>query len=138
MARDRSCGPELDAGIWNSSALDRLDKHRKTGKAIVIQKAGDFGFAPRITAHRTADLLKTGGRTPILLLDDIFDRLDANRVEEIVKLVSGDEFGQIFISDTNRHSFDKILTSFNNNYHVYTVENGEIALMTAQPETRNP
>ncbi|MGI6046728.1 MAG: DNA replication/repair protein RecF [Petrimonas sp.] len=74
-------------------------------------------------------LLKTGKRTPILLLDDIFDRLDANRVEEIMKLVSSDEFGQIFISDTNRESFDKILNSFNDNYHVYFVENGEINLM---------
>lgn len=75
-------------------------------------------------------LLKTGKRTPILLLDDIFDRLDAYRVEELVKLVSGDEFGQIFISDTNRESFDKILERINNSHHVYAVENGEIGLMT--------
>ena len=47
-------------------------------------------------------LLQTGHTTPILLLDDVFDRLDANRVEEIVRLVSGSEFGQIFLSDTNR------------------------------------
>lgn len=71
-------------------------------------------------------LLKTGKRTPILLLDDIFDRLDANRVEEIVKLVSSDEFGQIFISDTNRESFDKILERINNSYHIYSVKDGEI------------
>lgn len=71
-------------------------------------------------------LLKTGKRVPILLLDDVFDKLDANRVEEIVKLVSGDEFGQIFISDTNRESFDKILERINNSYRIYSVENGEI------------
>ena len=42
-------------------------------------------------------LKQTGGnRTPLLLLDDIFDKLDASRVEQIVKLVSGDSFGQIF------------------------------------------
>lgn len=75
-------------------------------------------------------LLKTGGRTPILLLDDIFDRLDANRVEEIVKLVASDEFGQIFISDTNRESFDKILSRINNSYHIYSVADGEIFRMT--------
>jgi DNA replication and repair protein RecF len=45
----------------------------------------------------------------ILLLDDIFDRLDTSRVEEIVKLVSSSDFGQIFISDTNRESLDEIL-----------------------------
>lgn len=71
-------------------------------------------------------LLKTGKRKPILLLDDVFDKLDAHRVEEIVKLVSGDDFGQIFISDTNRESFDKILERINNDYHIYSVENGEV------------
>lgn len=71
-------------------------------------------------------LLKTGNKTPILLLDDIFDRLDAERVEEIVKLVSGEEFGQIFISDTNRESLDKILNRLHNNFHIYTVSNGDI------------
>ena len=71
-------------------------------------------------------LLKTGSKTPILLLDDIFDRLDADRVGEIVKLVSGDEFGQIFISDTNRSSLDKILNRLHNNFHIYTVADGNI------------
>lgn len=71
-------------------------------------------------------LLETGKTTPILLLDDIFDRLDANRVEEIVKLVSGSEFGQIFISDTNRESLDGILERTHGNYHIYSVANGEI------------
>lgn len=46
---------------------------------------------------------------PILLLDDVFDKLDERRVERIVDLVSGDQFGQIFMSDTNRKYLDKIL-----------------------------
>ena len=71
-------------------------------------------------------LLETGKTTPILLLDDIFDRLDAERVEEIVKLISGKEFGQIFISDTNRESLDGILKRMHENYHIYSVANGEI------------
>src|SRR5690554_1154317 len=74
-------------------------------------------------------LLKTGHTVPILLLDDIFDRLDAHRVEEIVKLVSGPGFGQIFISDTNRQSLDKILERFHDNYKVYSVDNGVITPM---------
>jgi DNA replication and repair protein RecF len=40
-------------------------------------------------------------RKPILLLDDIFDKLDASRVEAIIKIVSNDDFGQVFITDTN-------------------------------------
>lgn len=71
-------------------------------------------------------LLKTGNTTPILLLDDIFDRLDSKRVEEIVKLVSEPEFGQIFMSDTNRESLDSILDMMNNNSHIYSVADGEI------------
>ncbi len=71
-------------------------------------------------------LLATGHTRPILLLDDIFDRLDAKRVEEIVKLVSGPEFGQIFLSDTNRESLDKILSRTDNNAHIYAVTDGEI------------
>ena len=75
-------------------------------------------------------LLKTGGRTPILLLDDVFDKLDANRVEEIVKLVSSDEFGQIFISDTNRESFDQILERIGNDYRIYSVDKGAVEPIT--------
>ncbi|MBK5194705.1 MAG: DNA replication and repair protein RecF [Proteiniphilum sp.] len=75
-------------------------------------------------------LLKTGHTTPILLLDDIFDRLDTKRVEEIVKLVSGPEFGQIFLSDTNRESLDRILERTDNNSHIYSVIDGDINLMT--------
>lgn len=74
-------------------------------------------------------LHNAGNKTPILLLDDIFDRLDAKRVEEIVKLVSSDEFGQIFISDTNRESFDQILERIGNNHHIYSVNDGDITLI---------
>jgi hypothetical protein len=49
------------------------------------------------------------GFLPILLLDDIFDKLDQNRVEQIIKLVSGNNFGQIFITDTSRERMNNIL-----------------------------
>ena len=75
-------------------------------------------------------LLKIGRTTPILLLDDIFDRLDANRVEEIVKLVSEPTFGQIFISDTNRESLDKILEQQQNDFRIFAVDRGEITLIS--------
>ncbi len=64
--------------------------------------------------------------TPLLVLDDVFDKLDETRVKEIIKLVSSDDFGQIFISDTNRQSLDRILQPFNNNYHLYSVTDGAI------------
>lgn len=65
--------------------------------------------------------------TPLLLLDDIFDKLDASRVEQIVKLVAGDRFGQIFITDTNREHLDKILKKTQKEYKVFEVINGVVA-----------
>lgn len=63
---------------------------------------------------------------PILLLDDIFDRLDSERVERIVEMVQGDDFGQIFITDTDRQHLTEILKP-NNNAKIFHVENGQIA-----------
>ena len=63
---------------------------------------------------------------PILLLDDIFDKLDANRVEKIIGLVGGDRFGQIFITDTNRKYLDRILETMEQDYSLFKVEKGEI------------
>ncbi|MDR3794345.1 DNA replication and repair protein RecF [Phocaeicola sp.] len=73
-------------------------------------------------------LKRTGsGTTPLILLDDIFDKLDALRVEQIVKLVAGDSFGQIFITDTNRDHLDRILKKIEGDYKLFEVENGEVS-----------
>ena len=75
-------------------------------------------------------LKRTGsGTTPLILLDDIFDKLDALRVEQIVKLVAGDNFGQIFITATNREHLDRILHKIGSDYKMFRVEQGEIAEM---------
>lgn len=63
---------------------------------------------------------------PILLLDDIFDKLDASRVEQIVRIVGGDSFGQIFLTDTNREHLDRILRGSELDYRLFYVENGVI------------
>lgn len=72
-------------------------------------------------------LKRTGSQTtPLVLLDDIFDKLDASRVEQIVKLVAGDNFGQIFITDTNRDHLDKILKKIDGDYKLFEVEGGMV------------
>ena len=63
---------------------------------------------------------------PILLLDDIFDKLDSERVEKIINLVSGDSFGQTFITDTNRKYLDRILETMEHDYTLFEVENGKV------------
>ena len=83
---------------------------------VIALKLAQFDFLRR-TASQT---------TPLLLLDDIFDKLDARRVEQIVRLVSSDNFGQIFITDTNRDHLDQILQNSHLDYKIFHVENGEI------------
>ena len=63
---------------------------------------------------------------PILLLDDIFDKLDSERVERIIQLVVGQEFGQIFITDTDRQHLTTLLAIHGDKAKVWEVSNGEI------------
>lgn len=57
--------------------------------------------------------------TPILLLDDIFDKLDESRVSHIIDLVNNDEFGQIFITDTHFERTEKAIKKSENPYQIF-------------------
>ncbi len=59
--------------------------------------------------------------TPILLLDDIFDKLDETRVAQIVALVDNDEFGQLFISDTHADRTEKVVKTINQSYKIFNL-----------------
>lgn len=61
---------------------------------------------------------------PILLLDDIFDKLDSERVERIIRLVSSDRFGQIFITDTDRQHLTNIFEKISDSAAIFQVTNG--------------
>ena len=58
---------------------------------------------------------------PILLLDDIFDKLDENRVSHIVSLVATNELGQIFLSDTHADRTEKVVKSSNQSYKIFKI-----------------
>ncbi|MBQ7222432.1 MAG: DNA replication and repair protein RecF, partial [Bacteroidales bacterium] len=62
--------------------------------------------------------------TPILLLDDVFDKLDIERVSKIIALVSGPEYGQIFITDSNDARLHDIVRGLNSEYLLYTAKDG--------------
>jgi DNA replication and repair protein RecF len=64
-------------------------------------------------------LKKQSGQKPILLLDDIFDKLDETRVGKIVEMVNDDEFGQLFISDTHPERTEKIVKSTLQSYKLF-------------------
>lgn len=70
-------------------------------------------------------LHRASGLRPLLLLDDIFDKLDAGRVERIMNLVTSDEFGQIFITDTDRSHLHSIVDRATGGDHrLWSVSNG--------------
>lgn len=72
------------------------------------------------------DFLRKSGyhTTPLLLLDDIFDRLDSQRMERIIQLVSSEDFGQTFISDTNRENLDRILARTQHTFRLFNCIQG--------------
>ena len=122
-AKDRIMGYSLH-GVHRDDLVFTLGGHpiRREGSQgqhktfVVALKLAQFDFLRRTN----------GGNTPILLLDDIFDKLDASRVEQIVTLVAGEEFGQIFITDTNRSHLDQILAASSHDYKIFHVDAGEI------------
>lgn len=71
-------------------------------------------------------LKNASGIKPILLLDDIFDKLDSNRVSKIIELVSEEKFGQIFITDTNREHLEKIVEEIKTENQIFRIEEGKV------------
>jgi DNA replication and repair protein RecF len=120
--RDKILG-YTSAGIHKDDFNFLLDQYliRKIGSQgqnktyLIALKLAQFRF-----------LVEKGSSTPLLLLDDLFDKLDAKRVEQIIKLVVQPEFGQIFITDTNRKYPDEILAGIQHDYKLFQVEKGVI------------
>ena len=69
---------------------------------------------------------RKAGLSPVLLLDDIFDKFDAERVEQIIKLVGNHRFGQIFITDTHQNRLQDILLSHNTDYRLFKIDDNEV------------
>ncbi len=66
------------------------------------------------------DFLKEqSGFTPLLLLDDIFDKLDENRVAQIIGLVDDENFGQLFISDTHAERTENVVKQVHQSYKIF-------------------
>ena len=121
--RDRAIGYSLH-GIHRDDLDLTLDHHplKREGSQgqnktfLISLKLAQFDF-----------LRQTGSKTtPLLLLDDIFDKLDAQRVEQIVGLAADGQFGQIFITDTNRENLDRILNRSKGDYRIFNVKGGEV------------
>ncbi len=64
---------------------------------------------------------------PILMLDDIHDKLDEHRVKKLIELVSAEEFGQVFITDTSKERIQKLFKGINSEIKIFKVKDGTIS-----------
>lgn len=99
----------------NESLIRHVGSQGQNKTYLIAMKLAQFSF-----------LATQSSTMPILLLDDIFDKLDAERVEQIIQLVGSEQFGQIFITDTNRKYLDRMLKAIQQDYTVFKVEAGQV------------
>lgn len=134
-------------GEQDTSMLDLLERNRQRDSMMRFTTAGPHRDDISLTlssmpVRRTASqgqqktftialrlaqyefLCEWTGLKPLLLLDDIFDKLDTTRVEAIISVVAQDTFGQIFITDTNRKHLDEILEHIPAEHALWTVHDG--------------
>ena len=113
---------------WTSQGIHKDDLDMRFGEWPLKQVGSQGQQRTFVLAMKLAQALylaDSTGEAPILLLDDIFDRLDSERVERIVAMVQGEQFGQIFITDTDRQHLSEILQP-NEGAKIFHVEEGKI------------
>ena len=118
-----SQGPHKDdldmrLGEW---PLKQVGSQGQQRTFVLALKLAQALYLSRVESQKS----KVESNKPILLLDDIFDRLDSQRVERIVEMVQGEEFGQIFITDTDRQHLTEIIHP-GPEAKIFHVENGVI------------
>ena len=118
-----SQGPHKDdldmrLGEW---PLKQVGSQGQQRTFVLALKLAQALYLSRVESQKS----KVESNKPILLLDDIFDRLDSQRVERIVEMVQGEEFGQIFITDTDRQHLTEIIQP-GPDAKIFHVENGVI------------
>ncbi|MDR0766087.1 MAG: DNA replication/repair protein RecF [Odoribacteraceae bacterium] len=126
LARDRlltytTVGVHRDdvAMTLSGYPVKRLGSQGQKKSFLTALKFAQFAYLTRVT-----------GMKPLLLLDDVFDKLDADRVSRIVQVVSGDRFGQVFVTDTNRKHIDEILYLHSTNFKIFQVTKQSISPVT--------
>ena len=104
------------AGIHKDDLLFEIDDYP-------VKKFGSQGQQKSyLIALKLAqfDFIKQQSKVkPILLLDDIFDKLDDSRVSQLIKLVNSDDFGQLFISDTHKERTEEVVKKTEQTYKIF-------------------
>lgn len=123
-------------------AKDRLARHSTQGihkddlimriNGFPVKKFGSQGqqktFVIAIKLAQFEYTRQKKGFKPILLFDDIFDKLDDNRVQQIVHLVNENNFGQVFITDTQKQRVENIFQQAEIDHKIFSVSNGSIEI----------
>lgn len=97
--------------------IKRIGSQGQQKTLMVALKLAQFEF-----------IRQNNGQKPILLLDDIFDKFDGDRVKQIIHLVAGEQFGQIFIADTNKHRIEAVLAELHSDYRIFEIDEEGIHL----------
>ena len=95
--------------------IKRIGSQGQQKTYLVSLKLAQFEFLKAIKDIR-----------PIMLLDDVFDKFDASRVKQILKLVADEAFGQIFITHTNLDRMNTILKELNIDHKLFHVQTGNV------------
>ena len=107
-----------------------------------IKKVGSQGqqksFLIALKLAQFQIIKQISGKLPILLLDDLFDKLDMTRVEYLLSLVAGETFGQIFITDSNKVRINQILARVDSTAKSFEVHGGTYQEQPAQSDAPAP
>ena len=105
-------------GIHKDDLLFEMD-------SILIKKTGSQGqqksFLISLKLAQMSLVKELTHKTPVLLLDDIFDKLDDTRVAQLIKLVNQENFGQIFITDTHRERTENVVKKINEESIIFEI-----------------
>ena len=122
---------------FTTAGIHRDDLVLKIG-GYPLRKYGSQGqqksFLIALKLAQYAVVAQTKGERPILLLDDLFDKLDAGRVEQLIRLVSDNTFGQILITDCNPTRLKRILDKAGGDYTLFSVAEGAVTQERAATE----
>ncbi len=99
----------------HGEAVKKFGSQGQQKSFIIALKLAQFAFTKQVKGYH-----------PILLFDDIFDKLDANRVEQLMRLVSEDKFGQIFVTDTHPDRLEALFHGIGSECKIFTMDDGEV------------
>jgi len=106
---------DLKFGIGGGHPLKKFGSQGQQKTFLIALKLAQFDLVKEVT-----------NKVPVLLLDDIFDKIDDVRVQHLMQLVSDHNFGQIFITDTHSERIERIFEEITDSVKVFHIEKGEV------------